>query len=91
MEVPELAADLGQLMAMQADLTVLAAGIVDVQDPLGMAEAAGTFGTAFGVEGFAMNEGTAEDIAEVWKIVRSGNWLARRSTEMKELCLHFCA
>ena len=65
MEVPELAADLGQLMAVQADLTVLAAGIVDVQDPLGMAEAAGTFGTAFGVEGFAMKQGTAEDVAEV--------------------------
>jgi urease beta subunit len=30
-----------------------------------MADAAGAFGTALGVEGFAMDEGAAEDIAEV--------------------------
>ena len=65
MEVPELAADLRQLVAVQADLTVLAARIVDVQNPLGVAESAGTFGTAFGVEGFAVKEGAAEDVAEV--------------------------
>jgi hypothetical protein len=65
MEVSELAADLGQLVAVQGDLPVLAAGIVDVQDPLGMADAAGAFGAAFGVEGFAVKQGAAEDVAEV--------------------------
>ena len=64
-EVPELAADLGQLAAVQADLTVLTTGIVDVQDPLRMADAAGAFGAAFGVEGLAMEQGAAEDVAEV--------------------------
>ena len=48
MEVPELAADLGQLVAVE-----------------GMADAAGAFGAAFGVEGFAMKKGAAEDLAEV--------------------------
>ncbi|HYU44717.1 MAG TPA: hypothetical protein VEK84_00905 [Terriglobales bacterium] len=65
MKIPELAADLGQLVAVQADLAVLAAWVVDVQDPLGVTDAAGTFDAAFGVEGFAMQEGAAEDIAEV--------------------------
>jgi len=68
MEVPELAADLWQLIAVQADLTVLAAGIIDVQDPLGVTDAAGAFGAAFGVEGFAMQEGAAEDVAEVGEL-----------------------
>ena len=60
-----MAAHLGQLVAMQADLTILAAGIVDVQDPLGVADAAGAFGTALRVEGLAVEERAAEDIAEV--------------------------
>ena len=68
MEVPELAADLWQLIAVQADLTILAAGIVDIQDRLGVADTASTFGTAFGVEGFALNEGAAEDIAKVGEL-----------------------
>ncbi len=63
--VAELAAHLGQLVAVQADLPVLAAGIIHVQDPLGVADAAGTFSAAFGVKGFAMKEGAAEDVAEV--------------------------
>jgi len=65
MEVPELAADLGQLVAVQSDLTVLAAGIIHVQDPLGMADAAGALGAALGVEGLAMQQRAAEDVAEV--------------------------
>jgi len=65
MKVPELAADLGQLVAVQGDLPVLAAGIVHVQNPLGMANATGTFSAAFGVEGLAMNQGAAEDVAEI--------------------------
>ena len=65
MEVSESAADLGQLVAVQGDLPVLAAGIVHVQNPLGMANATGTFSAAFGVEGLAMNQGAAEDVAEI--------------------------
>src|ERR1022692_1598765 len=54
--------DLEQLGSVQADLTVLAAGIVDVEDPLGMTDAAGTLGAAAGMEGSAMEEGAAHDI-----------------------------
>ena len=68
MVVPELAAHLGQLVAVQADLTVLTAGVIYVQDPLRVTDAASTFSTAFGVEGVAMKEGTAEDVAEVGEL-----------------------
>src|SRR5213594_2054526 len=55
---------LGHLWAAQADLTVLAAGVVDVEDPLEMALATGTDGAALGMEGAAMEQGAAEDLAE---------------------------
>ena len=55
---------LGQLVAAQTDLTVLAARIVDVEDPLRMSAAAGALGAVLGVEGGAMEEGAAKDVAE---------------------------
>ena len=67
MEVPELTPDLSQLIATQTDLPVPAAGIVYVQNPLRMTLAAGAPGTAFGVEGSAMNQGAAENVAAVRK------------------------
>ena len=60
----ELAAHLGQLLGAQGELAVLAAGIVDVEDPLAVAEALGADGAAAGVEGGAMEERAAEDIGE---------------------------
>ena len=51
-------------VATQADLTVLATGIVDVEDPLGVAAAVGALGATLGVEGGAMKEGAAEDAGE---------------------------
>jgi hypothetical protein len=46
-------------------LAGLAAGITDVEDPEGMAFAAGAFGTAAGVMNGALEQRAAEDIAEV--------------------------
>ena len=57
----ELSPHLGQLISVQADLTILAARIVHVEDPLAMADAVGADGAAAGVEGSAVEEGAAED------------------------------
>ena len=65
MKVTELAAHLRELVAVQADLAVLTTGIVYIQDPLGMAVSPLAFGTAFGMKGLAMDQGAAEDVAEV--------------------------
>jgi hypothetical protein len=70
--VAELVAHLRQLVVAQADLTVLAAGIVHVQDPLGgpapRPAPRATLRTALGVEGLAMQQGAAEHVAEVGEL-----------------------
>src|ERR1035437_9966492 len=71
--------DLEQLASVQADLAVLAAGIVDVEDPLGMADAAGTLGAAAGMEGSAMEEGAAHD-------VRKGRQPGEKAVDLGRLC-----
>jgi len=65
MKVSELAAHLRQLATVQADLTVLTAGIIYIQDPLGMALSAVALSAVFGVKGLAMNEGITKDVPEV--------------------------
>jgi hypothetical protein len=65
MEIPEPAAHVAELPTVQANLTILTAGIVDIQDPLGMTLSALAFGATLGVKSLAMNERAAEDIAEV--------------------------
>jgi hypothetical protein len=47
----------------QTQLAGLSAGIVHIEDPLGMPLAAQALGTASGMEGGALEEGTAQDIA----------------------------
>src|SRR6266536_5136100 len=63
-EIFEPQPHLRQLVAMQADLTILAAWIVDVEDPLGMTAAAGAGGATAGVEGGAMEQRTAQDFGK---------------------------
>src|ERR1035441_1634981 len=71
--------DLEQLVSLQADLTVLAAGIVDTEDPLGMTDAAGTLGAAAGMEGSAMKEGPAHD-------TREGRQSCEKAVDLGRLC-----
>ena len=57
--------DLRYLLRPEAHLASLAAGITDVEDPEGMAFAAGAFGTATGVMNSALEQRAAQDTAEV--------------------------
>jgi hypothetical protein len=81
MKVLELAADLGQLVAVQGNLTVLAAGIIHVQDPMGMAGAASAFGAALGVEGFAMKVQLSAQLCTIYM----------DDTSIGPISRHFCA
>ena len=63
-EVLQLLTDLGDLGGMEADLAVLRARVVDVEDPLGMAAAAGALGAAVGVEGGAMEQRAAQEVSQ---------------------------
>jgi hypothetical protein len=58
-------ADLGDLLGTQADLAGFAARITDIENPEGMAFAAGALGATGGVMNGALEEGAAEDLAEV--------------------------
>jgi len=65
-EVVQLAADLRNLRRMEANLASLAAGVVDVEDPLRMALAldAGGAGNRRGMEGVALKERATQDVVE---------------------------
>jgi len=65
-EIVQLAADLRNLRRMEANLASLAAGVVDVEDPLRMALAldAGGAGNRRGMEGMAFKERAAKDVVE---------------------------
>ena len=62
-EVLQLLTDLGDLGGMEADLAVLRARVVDVEDPLQVTFAAGTGGAGDprGMKGVALEERSAED------------------------------
>ena len=68
---------------MHADLPGLAAGVVDVEDPLEMTLAPGAPGAALGVEGPAMEEGAAEAIAQ-------GGELGEQAVELGACLCHLC-
>jgi len=71
---------LRQLVPVQADLTIFAAGIVDVENPLGVSAAAGALGAASRVKGGAMQEGAADDIGE-------GGEPGEKAVDLGLLCL----
>lgn len=56
--------DLRQLVTVQADLTIPAAGVVDVENPLGMTDAVGAHRTTAGMEGGAVEKGATQDLGE---------------------------
>ena len=58
-------ADLGHLVAMQADLASASAGIADAEDPDGVAAAALTLGTTLAMTDGAFEQRAAQDEAEV--------------------------
>jgi len=62
-EVLQLLTDLGDLGGMEADLAVLGARVVDIEDPLKVPFAAGTGGAGDprGMKGVALEERSAED------------------------------
>jgi hypothetical protein len=63
LEVLQLAAHVRDLFGMESDLAVLGAGIVDVENPLEMALAAGASGAGDrgGVEGMAFEERATQE------------------------------
>jgi hypothetical protein len=65
-EVLQLLTDLGDLGGMEADLAVLRARVVDVEDPLQVTFAAGTgrAGNCRGMKGMALEERSAKDRVE---------------------------
>jgi hypothetical protein len=65
-EVPQLLTDLRDLGGMEADLAVLGARVVDVEDPLEVTFAAGAGGAGDrrGMKGVALEERAAEDSVE---------------------------
>jgi len=65
-EVLQLLTDLGDLGGMEADLAVLRARVVDVEDPLQVTFATGTGGAGNrrGMKGMALEERSAKDGVE---------------------------
>jgi hypothetical protein len=65
-EVGELAAHLIQLRRVEINLPVLAARVIDVENPLQMALARGACGTfdGGGMKSVALDEGAAQDVVE---------------------------
>jgi hypothetical protein len=57
-------AHLGSLIGAEAQLPGFTAGIIHVEDPLGMALAAGALGAAAGVMDGALEQGAAEDATQ---------------------------
>jgi hypothetical protein len=57
-------ANLGSLIGAEAQLSGFAAGIIHVEDPLGMALSAGALGATAGVMDGALEQGAAEDAAK---------------------------
>jgi hypothetical protein len=68
-EVLQLLTDLKDLGGMDADLAVLGARVVDVEDPLEVPFAAGTGGAGDrgGMKGVTFEERSAKDRVERWK------------------------
>jgi len=60
-------ADLGHLVAVQADLAGAAAGIADAEDPDGMAAATITLGATLPMTDGALDQRSAEDEAQIGK------------------------
>jgi hypothetical protein len=68
-EVLQLLTDLRDLGGMEADLAVLGARVVDVEDPLAVPFAAGTGGAGDrgGMKGVTFQERSAKDCVKRWK------------------------
>jgi hypothetical protein len=65
-EVGDLAADAGELIGVEGDLPVLAAWVIDVEDPLRMAFPAGASGTGngAGMKGVTLQQGAAQQLMQ---------------------------
>jgi hypothetical protein len=70
-QIGDLPADEGELIGMQGDLTVPAAGIIHIQNPLQMTLTAGAGGAgdAVRMKGAALEQGAAQQVIESRQLI----------------------